>query len=223
MQFLVTLVQLSFLLRVIWQNVEGLAKKPTSGTLDTIWEVTGTKLPVLPVPPGHPVSKQNADVDPLFYPSYAILYFFSFLAGTSTPFFLSYIYLPKHIYPHLPLPYPNHLLSCLHHFLQYPYHIHPYLSLPCPHLLHPHLSLCPPLPSSYSSPPPSVFHFPSLPHPMLYYFPHPHHTYPCVPLTSMLPCSSFPPIYVSPSPPCSHFLSSPCPPTCSPFQLCTPP
>ncbi len=61
MQFLVTLVQLSFLLRVIWQNVEGLAKKPTSGTLDTIWEVTGTKLPVLPVPPGHPVSKQNAD------------------------------------------------------------------------------------------------------------------------------------------------------------------
>src|SRR6266702_568384 len=63
MQFLVTLVQLSFLLRVIWQNVEGLAKKPTSGTLDTIWEVTGTKLPVLPVPPGHPVSKQNADAD----------------------------------------------------------------------------------------------------------------------------------------------------------------
>src|SRR6266702_4302055 len=62
MQFLVTLVQLSFLLRAIWQNVEGLAKKPTSGTLDTIWEVTGTKLPVLPVPPGHPVSKQNADV-----------------------------------------------------------------------------------------------------------------------------------------------------------------
>src|SRR6266702_2888674 len=62
MEFLVTLVQLSFLLRVIWQNVEGLAKKPTSGTLDTIWEVTGTKLPVLPVPPGHPVSKQNADV-----------------------------------------------------------------------------------------------------------------------------------------------------------------
>src|SRR6266702_6727528 len=61
MQFLVTLVQLSFLLRVIWQNVEGLAKKPTSGTLDTIWGVTGTKLPVLPVPPGHPVSKQNAD------------------------------------------------------------------------------------------------------------------------------------------------------------------
>src|SRR6266702_6497526 len=61
MQFLVTLVQLSFLLRVIWQNVEGLAKKPTSGTLDTIWEVTGTKLPVLPVPSGHPVSKQNAD------------------------------------------------------------------------------------------------------------------------------------------------------------------
>src|SRR6266702_3696218 len=74
-----------------------------------------------------------------------------------------------------------------------------------------------------SSPPPSVFHFPSLPHPMLYYFPHPHHTYPCVPLTSMLPCSSFPPLYVSPSPPCSHFLSSSCPPTCSPFQLCTPP
>src|SRR6266702_1887210 len=65
MQFLVTLVQLSFLLRVIWQNVEGLAKKPTSGTLDTIWEVTGTKLPVLPVPPGHPVSKQNADVTSL--------------------------------------------------------------------------------------------------------------------------------------------------------------
>ena len=63
MQFLVTLVQLSFLLRVIWQNVEGLAKKPTSSTLDTIWEVTGTKLPVLPVPPGHPVSKQNADVE----------------------------------------------------------------------------------------------------------------------------------------------------------------
>src|SRR6266702_2271175 len=64
MQFLVTLVQLSFLLRVIWQNVEGLAKKLTSGTLDTIWEVTGTKLPVLPVPPGHPVSKQNADANP---------------------------------------------------------------------------------------------------------------------------------------------------------------
>ena len=61
MQFLVTLIQLSFLLRVIWQNVKGLAKKPTSGTLNTIWEVTGTKLPVLPVPPGHPVSKQNAD------------------------------------------------------------------------------------------------------------------------------------------------------------------
>src|SRR6266702_1068152 len=67
MEFLVTLVQLSFLLRVIWQNVEGLAKKPTSGTLDTIWEVTGTKLPVLPVPPGHPVSKQNADGEVRFH------------------------------------------------------------------------------------------------------------------------------------------------------------
>src|SRR6266702_3024957 len=101
---------------------------------------------------------------------------------------------------------------------------HPPLSLSTlPPSSPPHLSLCPPLPSSYSSPPPSVFHFPSLPYPMLYYFPHPHHTYPCVPLTFMLPCSSFPPLYVSPSPPCSHFLSSPCPPTCSPFQLCTPP
>src|SRR6266702_811380 len=73
MQFLVTLVQLSFLLRVIWQNVEGLAKKPTSGTLDTIWEVTGTKLPVLPVPPGHPVSKQNADVCPLLLLHFQLL------------------------------------------------------------------------------------------------------------------------------------------------------
>src|SRR6266702_3011282 len=50
-----------------------------------------------------------------------------------------------------------------------------------------------------------------------------YHTPPCVPLTSMLPCSSFPPLYVSPSPPWSHFLSSPSPPTCSPFQLSTPP
>src|SRR6266702_5740822 len=58
---------------------------------------------------------------------------------------------------------------------------------------------------------------------MLYYFPHPHPTYPCVPLTSILPCFSFLPIYVLPLPICSHFLSSPCPPICYPFQSCTPP
>src|SRR6266702_3696217 len=242
MQFLVTLVQLSFLLRVIWQNVEGLAKKPTSGTLDTIWEVTGTKLPVLPVPPGHPVSKQNADVDPLFYPSYAILYFFSFLAGTSTPFFLSYIYLPKHIHPHLPLPYPNHLLSCLHHFLQYPYHIHPIslylapflsttLSFSFPFIATsnvilfppspPHLPLCSPYlhaPMLLISTPICLTLTPMLPFPILIM---PTHMFP-FPIVHT-PMTPFPisPIPTPSPPPPTMFLSPfpPHPPPCSPSPL----
>src|SRR6266704_354652 len=81
---------------------------------------------------------------------------FTFVSLFSPSILLSYICLPKHIHPHLPLPYPNHLLSCLHHFFQYPYHIHPYPFLPYSHLLHPPLSLCYPLLSSSFSPPPLV-------------------------------------------------------------------